>query len=295
MIEYCSLENTSLIDLHTAFLEAFSDYQVQMNMPFSKFENMLHRRGYAADLSVGALLGNELVGFVLNGCRLWNDINTLYDCGTGVVPKFRKQGITTNLFKIINNDLLEKKKIEQYLLEVIQTNTSAVELYKKQGFAMLRSFSCYRLEQRALNGKKNRFVFKIENLQSIDWSTLGSFWDVQPSWQNSIDSVLSVPESFLLVTAKKEEIIIGYGIIDIQSGDIAQMAVHKHYRRQGVGTALIDELWKNTESSKVSITNVDDRSSSLKAFLNRTGFQNFIQQYEMVLTLKKDLPSTIIT
>lgn len=288
MIEYSSLENTSLVDLHMAFLKAFSDYQVQMNLPFSKFENMLYRRGYAADLSVGAFLGNELVGFVLNGCRLWNDINTLYDCGTGVVPNFRQRGITTNLFKIIN-DLLEKKKIEQYLLEVIQTNTSAVELYKKQGFTMLRLFSCYKLEQCNFDANKNRFVFKVENLQSIDWNTFSSFWDVQPSWQNSIDSVLSVPESFLLVTAMKEGIIVGYGIIDIQSGDIAQMAVHKQYRRQGVGTALIDKLLQNTKSTKVSITNVDDRSSSIKAFLNGTGFRNFIKQYEMVLTTRNSL------
>lgn len=65
---------------------------------------------------------------------------------------------------------------------------------------MLRSFSCYRLEQRALNGKKNRFVFKIENLQSIDWSTFDSFWDVQPSWQNFIqqyEMVLTPKGTFL--------------------------------------------------------------------------------------------------
>lgn len=285
MIVYSSLATTSLVDLHRAFLKAFSDYQVPIDLPFLKFENMLLRRGYAADLSLGAFLGNELVGFVLNGQRLWNASNTLYDCGTGVVPDYRRQGITTNLFKI-TRDLLREKEIEQYLLEVIQTNTSAVNLYNKQGFELIRSLSCYRLDRQDFKVYTHDYKVKVEDLNLIDWDTLRSFWDIQPSWQNSIDSVMAVPQSFQLVTANCRGQIVGYGLIDRQSADIAQMAVHKEYRRKGIGTALIEKLFQSTVSTQVFITNVDDGGEGFIAFLSGIGFQNVVNQFEMKLFTK---------
>lgn len=41
--------------LHQAFLRAFSDYQVKMELPFPDFEQMLRRRGYCPELSVGGI------------------------------------------------------------------------------------------------------------------------------------------------------------------------------------------------------------------------------------------------
>lgn len=85
MYTYRTLENTAIETLHQAFLKAFSDYQVKMNLPLWKFQQMLVRRGYSADISMGAFDKDDMVGFILNGLRQWNNKLTVYDTGTGVI------------------------------------------------------------------------------------------------------------------------------------------------------------------------------------------------------------------
>src|SRR5690554_5388605 len=146
MLDFKTLENVNIEILHDAFVNAFSDYQIKINLPLWKFNNMLQRRGYSAKLSVGAFQDSELIGFVLNGARNWRGKTTAYDSGTGVIPKYRKQGITTNMFNKVLS-MLHNNNIEHYLLEVIQSNKPAVNLYKKQGFTITRTFSCFRIEK----------------------------------------------------------------------------------------------------------------------------------------------------
>lgn len=97
MFNYKTLDNTNIETLHQAFLNAFSDYQVKMDLPLWKFQGMLQRRGYVPGISMGAFKDEALVGFVMNGFRNWNGKPTVYDIGTGVIGEYRKQGITSNI------------------------------------------------------------------------------------------------------------------------------------------------------------------------------------------------------
>lgn len=72
MYSYKMLDKISMETLHQAFLDAFSDYQVKMDFPFWKFQQMFQRRGYQPEISMGALKDGRLVGFVINGLRSWN-------------------------------------------------------------------------------------------------------------------------------------------------------------------------------------------------------------------------------
>ncbi len=56
MIDYQSLETTPFTALHGAWVRAFSDYQVAVDMPLWKLERMLTRRGYVPELSMGAFV-----------------------------------------------------------------------------------------------------------------------------------------------------------------------------------------------------------------------------------------------
>lgn len=109
MYTYRTLENTAIETLHQAFLKAFSDYQVKMNLPLWKFQQMLVRRGYSADISMGAFDKDDMVGFILNGLRQWNNKLTVYDTGTGVIHEYRHKGITSSIF--VNIAELLKKKV----------------------------------------------------------------------------------------------------------------------------------------------------------------------------------------
>ncbi len=284
MLNYKTLENTDIKILHEGFIKAFSDYQVKMDLPLWKLQQMLQRRGYVPALSMGAFKEDELVGFVLNGFRSWNGKSTVYDTGTGVIPDYRRQGITTNMFQN-NVVLLKEKNITQYLLEVIQSNKSALELYQKQGFEITRSFRCYQLEKCKYTPVS---AYQVEHLDKIDetvWEQLKTFWDIQPSWQNSIDSVRAIADEFIYSFVRIDNAIVGYGIIDKKTGDIPQLGVSKSSRRQGIGSSILTDLINSTISEKITVLNIDDESKSTKDFFNKLGFQQYVDQYEMILQL----------
>lgn len=284
MFRYQTLESTPDEILHKTFIDAFSDYQVKMNLSLEKLQSMLRRRGYVSGISMGAFLETELVGFILNGLRSWNGIPTVYDLGTGVTAEFRKQGISSNLFARIK-ELLQENGVKQYLLEVINQNTSALELYKKQGFGVVRSFSCFRLDKDRSAAAKTHRVEHVDSFRSMDWERFKGYWDCLPSWQNSIDSVNAVRDSMLFSVAYLDGAIAGYGIVDRKTGDIAQLAVDRQYRGKGIARSIIADFIENTEPQKMFILNVDDEAESVIESLKALSFEFYIGQYEMMLEL----------
>ncbi|KEI78000.1 GNAT family acetyltransferase [Clostridium botulinum A2 117] len=284
MFIYDTLENIGIETLHETFLNAFSDYQVKMDLPLFKFQHMLQRRGYVPKVSIGAFNDDILVGFVLNGVRNWDGKLTAYDTGTGIIEAYRKQGITSNMLLNVRQ-LFQQMGVEQYLLEVIQSNTSALQLYKKQGFKILRDFECFHLDKNKYNPITTYKVEHVDMINSNDWRELIEFWDFAPSWQNSIDSINDVSDSFIYSIVHLDDNIVGYGVIDKKTGDIPQIAVNKNYRRKGIARSIITDLIKNTESYNINVINVDGRSKSMKDFLLKLGFECGVSQYEMILKL----------
>jgi len=281
MILYQSLERTSLETLHKAFVEAFSDYQVKIDLPFWKFEQMLQRKGFNPEVSIGAFENDKVVGFVLNGVRLWNGKVTVYDVGTGIIGEYRRQGLTSDMLLHIKK-LLKDKKVEQYLLEVLKENQAAIQLYQKQGFTVEREFSCFQLN-------KDEFIpiatCKVEKAANIDFDQLEEFWDFKPSWQNSMESICSIPEAFSYIVAKVDETIVGYGVIDKRTGDIPQIAVNKDYRGNGIASSILTTLLENTESENISVLNVEAPFEPVEKYLEKAGFEFEVGQYEMLLKL----------
>lgn len=285
MAEYRTLGGTDIEILHKCFNEAFSDYSVKIEMPVWKLQNMLKRRGFAAELSIGAFDKGELVGFIFNGVRNWNGIRTGYDTGTGVIPKFRGGGLTKGAFAETLK-LLRANGIKQYLLEVIKTNEPAFSLYKKQGFEITRGFACYKQENGKINAPKNcNLEIRQIQISEIDWERAKTFWDFEASWQNSIDSVLAVPETFKAFGAFENGKLVGYGIVEPRTGDVPQLAVSKEYRRKGAGSALLRTLVQSSEAGKLAFICVDEKANSMRKFLESAGFENFVEQYEMMLKI----------
>ncbi|MDV4150999.1 GNAT family N-acetyltransferase [Clostridium sp. AL.422] len=284
MFTYSSLENIPMNILHKSFVKAFSDYEVNFDIPLSKFEDMLIRRGYDSKISIGAFKDNILVGFIFNGLRVWNNKKTAYDTGTGVIKEYRNQGITTAMFNNLRKKLM-KNNVTQYLLEVIKTNTVAFELYKKQGFKVIRSFDCYKLDKLSYTAKNTYLIDNKPILSDDEWNELSKFNDIKPSWQNSIESIKSTPTNFIFSLVKDTDKIIGYGVVNKITGDIPQIAVHPHYRKMGIGKNIIYDLYKNTQSNTLSLLNVDSNYEPLIKMLLSIGFTNYVGQYEMLLEL----------
>ncbi|MFW6680722.1 GNAT family N-acetyltransferase [Lacrimispora sp. AGF001] len=282
MLHYESLIHVGREEIYQSFLNAFSDYQVPMNMTFPQFEKMLKRRGFDPNVSVGAFEGDTLVGFILNGCRTWNGKATAYDVGTGVVPDFRKQGITSRMLQTARQNF-GKSGVEQYVLEVLTANTSAANIYTKNGFTVEREFLCCQMD-----GEKNRtdLLHQTERVMDPDWELFRTFWDYQPSWQNSIQSIAAVRECFNVSAVRINNCIVGYGIIDKTTGEIPQIAVDKNWRNKGIGSSILADLMNQTISNQIKILNIDTRSEAMLQFITAAGFHNTVNQYEMILELQ---------
>lgn len=283
MIAFRTLTHTHPRALHAAFLDAFSTYLVPPNDSFTEFKHLLDRRGVDLNLSVGAFDDDELVGFIINGVGCWGYQPTAYDALTGIRPVHQKKGIARRLFEHLF-PLLIQNGIEQYLLEVTQSNSIALRLYERLGFTITREYRCFQTDTPA-TPRAGTPVCHIAPIDQPDWETLQTFWDAVPSWQNAVDAIERMPAHFIIQGAYVAETCVGYGVIEVDTGDVPQLAVHKNHRRKGIGTALLASLQTVCRQPALKVINVEKDNVALEAFLHARGFNPTIDQYEMIRPL----------
>lgn len=287
MITIKNLVSTPIEQIHKSFLKAFSDYQVKMQLSLEEFSvHMLTRRGLCRELSFGVFEDDELVGITLNGLRDWSGKRTVYDICTGFVPEQRGKGLAKQVFEAMMPHL-KTANVKQYLLEVLQDNTPAITLYKKAGFGVTREFACYRGDVAQMDFSKATLCpFEIREVKDPEWNLYPTFWNFQPSWQNSIDSIKSVLQHSKIFHAVDGESCVGYGIMVPARGDVPQLTVHPSYRRKKIGSALLKRLVESSSTGQVALINNENTEESVPRFLESVRCPIFLPQFEMM----KDLP-----
>ncbi|HPJ90274.1 MAG TPA: GNAT family N-acetyltransferase [Thermotogota bacterium] len=285
-MEYKSLASSTTEQVWSAFNDAFSDYEVPIQMPLEKFISVGKRRGADYNISLGAYDDTRLSGFVVNAGGDWQGKKTIYDCFTGVVKDYQRKGIATQMLEA---SCARSKTLgfENYLLEVIQSNTKAYELYLSKGFEVVRSFDVYRCEvEKLVLSDKAEKSFKIRKMDNADWETFRTFRDITPSWQNSDDSVQRTQADFEIFCAFDKAECIGYLILESETGDIPQIAIHKDYRRKGIASALIKTAAESRKAGyRLSFLNIDSAYVPYGDFLKNIGAGLVVRQYEMIRTL----------
>jgi ribosomal protein S18 acetylase RimI-like enzyme len=251
--------------IHAAFLEAFSDYVVKLSPTAAQLREMLERRGWVPELSVGAYDGETLVAFTLNGF----DGVTGYDSGTGVLPTHRRRGLAEEMMEWSRNRLGEAGAT-RYLLEVIETNAAAVALYQRCGFDVTRRLQCWSFES-------------SERITLPERDVMPEWWDIEPAWQNSTPSIRRARER--PVIAGDEH---GYVVVFPSNGDVPQLAVEHTYRRRGNGRRLLNAA-ATLAGKPLRIMNVDARDEGIAAFLEACGAKKSVAQFEMALQIPRAL------
>lgn len=270
--------------IHGAFIEAFSDYVEPVDLSLAQLQYMLERRGFRDYLSLGAFSENRLIGFTLNGMGEWEGVLTAYDTGTAVQKTFRKQGIATRIFEE-SLPLLNSYGISRYLLEVIKTNEGAVDLYRKSGFTISREFDYWESATEPLNFRSVSLAegMSIKPIEKPDWTRLMGFWDFQPSWQNSVDSVTRKRDNMAILGAFNQDAIVAYACMENGTGDVPQLAVHPEFRRQGLATILLARLVNLLDPPGLRVINTCADSVPVRSFLLNLGLRPGHGQYEMIL------------
>jgi ribosomal protein S18 acetylase RimI-like enzyme len=286
MLAVKNLGQISFEELYEGFREAFVDYPERLTYTLSQFRYLLERRGYDPLLSFGVFIDNHIVGFILNAFGYYRGQPTAYDACTGIVREHRHKGLAS---LILNESLpaIKETGARQYLTEVIKTNKDAIDLYKKKGFGITREYDYYIANQSDIDLKKKDLPegYAVARMIEPDWELFNSFWDFQPSWQNSPASVKRKWEKFCMVGVSHGDQMVGYGLIERHTGDIPHFAIDPKHRRKGLGTILFSELLSCSEVNEVRVVNTDANVVSVRKFMESLNFVPGTGQYEMLLRI----------
>lgn len=280
------LTEKELPELHETFLQSFADYLVPIQLNAEQFKTKIKREGVAPSFCVAAYAGTEMAGFILTGLGEWHGKPTAYNAGTGVLPQYRGYNLTQQLYAFMLPKLRESG-VEQCLLEVIQENAPALRAYKAVGFKVTRSMDLLRAQKAELLLKEGEpDSITIDAIIKPDWKIYNSFWDAEPSWQNTAEAIKKSPDEKVILEARnKEQDVVGYIIFFPNTGSVAQFAVDKQSRGRGVGTALLREAVQLTSIPSLMFVNIDSTATSLLLYLERRHFRHVLSQYEMLLPI----------
>ena len=277
MLSYRLLTAADFSTLYACFLEAFSDYQVDMQMSEQQFAQRLTRDGVQLEISTGAFDDDRMIGFYINAVDDWQRKRTAYDAGTGIVPDYRGRGVAQELFAFTVSKLKERG-VSQYLLEVLSSNERAIALYRKLRFVEVRKLAVLRSE---------RIVepiddFELRRVDKPDWKLFESFWDGYPSWQNSLAAVERVPNDRMILGAYVEGSCVGYGIVFSPAANLMQLAVAPSHRRKRIGSRILRAL---SLGETLKVNNIDEELKGTLAFFVSNGFKVVMEQFEMSMSI----------
>ena len=104
--------------------------------------------------------------------------------------------------------------------------------------------------------------------------------DWQPSWQNSLEALMRVPQDIAAAGAFDGDRCLGYGALLPPTSTIAQLAVSAAHRRSGLGSAILANLAAGLP--RLDILNVDASDAASRCFFERQGAELRAVQVEMI-------------
>lgn len=273
------LTNQDIPDLLLAINGAFADYIVPFQLNREQLDFKMTSEDIQMDYSVGVFEDGTLVAFIMHGVRPLDNGYRVYNAGTGVLPDYRGKGLVGQMYTYIV-PFLQAQGVKEMVLEVIESNQSAIRAYEKEGFTIKRKLLCF---SGSLKESKGNNTALLKPLSSLSWDTLSDFWDITPSWQSDTRSMQLVPPSILGAFIADE--LVGYVLFNTTKRRIYQLAVNPNQRHKGVAQQLIAAIRQQIPAESIQINNVDEAAADLKQFLEKQGLQNDINQLEMTKSI----------
>ena len=277
-MHFRTLKKSDLGAMRRAFNLAFENYFVDMHMDEAAFQQRFLKKEKISFRCSGAFFNEqgEMVAFIFHSKgRTPSGELVAYNAGTGVLPDYRGQGLSSRLYeKLIPR--LRKAGIEKMLLEVITENHAAIKSYEKIQFRQQRQLDFYGVRALKTPSSKREAV----TVRWQDKLPFDQFSDWNPSWP-------LIPAHFKAIRRKlncygvyESDQLIGYAVANPKSGRIMYYGVHREYRARGVGAALFERIITDSEKD-ISLLNIDASDQNSSRFLEKMGLEVKISQYEM--------------
>lgn len=271
-------------ELYNTHHRAFKDYPFQWSA--ESLARTMNRRGYAPELSFGLFHNNELVSFTMNGIGMFNGIKTAYDTGTATLEDYRGRGLASRVFEEASA-ALKASGIQQYLLEVLEENDTAKSVYERQGFKVTRKFDCFRQNMADWTFAPGPLPQDVE-LRTIGFEAraeMEAMLDFLPSWQNGFEALLRKPDDFVVTGAFIANKLVGFGLIEPDTGDVPLLGVDASHRRKGIGRMLMEHLRSLNQAPVIKVVNIPQQAAPVIQFLEACNLPKIVSQYEMIKEL----------
>lgn len=273
--------------MYKCFLEAFSDYSMHFQLDYDAFKRkFIQKLNLHYPFSCGAFNKDQLIGFIFTSTGIYKGKTTAYNGGTGVVPAFRGQSITRQMYQFLQKEF-ELHNIHQMALEVITHNESAIKAYEKCGFTKKKLLKCYKLSGTRIraNDIDDQLPLHFAVAAKPDWEQYIRFWDIEPTYLDHIDNLSKNVSNEVILEAYVLDKLAGYAIFQKEVGRISQFAISKEYRKKGIGTLLLNEVVEKSFIKSISVLNVAGNHKNTNTFLLNRGFENQVDQFEMIKSL----------
>lgn len=280
--QYRKFAEPDIPSLHDAFLKAFSEYFVSFQPTAEQFRaRILHKLNVNPDMSMVACQGGVVKGFVLHTINQYQGKATAYNGGTGVVPGHRRSGIATSLYERLLEEMTGDATLDRILLEVVAQNHAATSFYESIGFRFTRTFKCFKRKHAPFKPPLPHIEIKVS--EGFKAGYLGHFSFLPSFLDSPAQIVFNLPNEVIL-EAHVDGQLTGHLIFNPELGRISQLAVHPDHRRVGIGGFLISHCGLLTKNP-LTLMNIPEEEHDTIEALERMGFQNELNQFELELII----------
>jgi GNAT superfamily N-acetyltransferase len=267
-----------------AFNHAYSDYLLPTVMTPASFRALMTRDDLDPEISVAALDDGIIVGTGLLGIR----DRTGWIGGMGVIPERRRQGIGRQMMYYLL-DRARERHLTEVVLEVIEDNRGAHELYRQVGFTDHRYLLIldrgpgkipdlplprYRIESRPLE----------ELLEHYE-----AFHDTPNCWQRALPSLVGLGVHHVQGWAALDNLeVIGYAIGWANSHvlRLVDFAAKPVPERVAIAQSLLTHIHSQCPEAYGDCYNIAEDDPVLPAY-EALGYTVLFRQIEMRLALDR--------
>src|ERR1044072_3711698 len=209
--------------------EGFQGYFVDMTMSLDVLLARLTTRGISPEHSFIAFVGDQPVGFLMNGIRENAGRRFAWNGGTGIIPEFRGKGVG----KVLVNaalDLYTKQHVDIAMLEAISTNQPAIRLYESCGYEVVEELTFVETKK-AIANFVNPAALTSYAVERVNPAAVGRlpFYRELSAWQGQWQSLsMTNGEAIILVDADRAS--VGYALYEKKfddQGKISRIALHQ--------------------------------------------------------------------
>ncbi|WP_178023204.1 GNAT family N-acetyltransferase [uncultured Paenibacillus sp.] len=285
MIRYERGTNLEMGTIYQAFQRGFADYIIQFHLTEAEFaDRFFGPEGNAREHSFVALDGEEAVGVVLGGIKVYETVRTMRCGALAVSPQYRGKGVSAGLMDLHREEALQAG-CKQLFLEVIAGNDRAIAFYLKRGYRRVYDVSFYTLPDASRleappGASAGGAVKRIEFEAFADMVGAWKYFHI--NWQNDLEYQQRSPSNAYYGFRLDGEWAGGLSIGP--NGKINLLIVSNRHRGKGVATRLLAAAREELRIVKFTASTPDN--ALLEGFLDRHGFvRDKISLHEMYLWL----------